>query len=170
MVYYFFNIEEEIKKAKALYSMYGEDILLDNKCSSLLEELNTSVEDSWKLMKELGVVDTCSACADKKAGGCCHFGIETCYPDMILLMNLLLGIAIPEQRKLENNCLFVGEHGCLIKVRFKTCIHHLCPEIKKSLKEHDMFRLRALASYEIKLGVRTESAIREWTRERVNGK
>jgi len=166
MVFLLYNISEQIQKANELYALYGRDIQLDEKCSFLLEELNASIVDSWKLMKELGVIDICSACANVKAGGCCHYGIETCYTNMIILMNLLLGVKIPEQRTLENNCLFVGEHGCLLKARFKTCIHHLCPEIKKSLSEYDLFRLRANTSYEIKLGVQTESAIRDWIREK----
>ncbi len=165
MTYFFYNISDQIQKANELYTLYGTDILLDKKCSSLLNELNTSIEDSWKLMKELEVVDICSACAEEKAGGCCHFGIETCYTSMIIFMNLLLGVKIPGQRKLENNCLFVGENGCRIKVRFKTCIHHLCPEITNSLNEYDLFRLRAVNSYEIKAGLQTESAIRDFLRE-----
>ena len=165
MVYFFYNITEQIQKAEELYSLYGSEILTDKKCSSLLKELNSAIEDSWKLMKELGVVDICSACADEKTGGCCHFGIETCYTNMLILMNLLGGVRIPEQRKLENNCLFVGEYGCQLNVRFKTCIHHLCPEILNSLSEYDLFRLRATTSYEIKVGLQTESAIRDWIRE-----
>jgi hypothetical protein len=165
MVYFFYNISEQIRKAKELYSLYANDILLDGKCSCLLEELNTAIDDSWNLMNELGVVDICSACADEKDGGCCHFGIETCYTGMILFMNLLLGVKIPEQRKLENNCLFVDEHGCRIKARFKTCIYHLCPEIITVLSEYDLFRLRAITNHEIKAGAQTESAIRDWIRE-----
>lgn len=165
MVYYFYNVTEQTQKANELYSLIASDILKDEKCASLLNELKAAIEDSWKLMKELGVVDICSACADEKPGGCCYFGIETCYTDMILLMNLLIGVNIPEQRKLEKNCLFAGEHGCLLKARFKTCIYHLCPRLKNPLSEYDLFRLRATTNYEIKLGVRTESAIRDWIRE-----
>ena len=166
MVYLFYNIDEQIQKAKELYLLYGSDILKDKKYSSLLKDLEAAIEDSWKLMKDLGVVDICSECAGEKAGGCCHFGIETCYTNMIILMNLLLGVTIPEKRKFANNCLFVGEYGCLLKVRFKTCIHHLCPKLKKSLNEYDLFRLRAVNNYEIKLCVQAESAIRDWIRER----
>jgi len=165
MPYFFYNITEQIRKAKKLNSLYGSDILLDKKCSSLLEVLGDAIEDSWKLMKKLGVVDTCSNCADKRPGGCCYFGIETCYTGMVILLNLLLGVKIPEQRKLEKSCLFVDEHGCLLKARFKTCIHHLCPEIKNPLSEYDLFRLRAVTNYEIKVGMQTESAIRDWIRE-----
>ncbi len=165
MVYFFYNVTEQTQKAKALYSLYARDILKDEKCASLLGELKSAIEDSWKLMKELGIVDTCSACAEEKPGGCCYFGIETCYTDMILLINLLIDVSIPEQRILEKNCLFAGEHGCLLKARFKTCIYHLCPWIKDPLSEYDLFRLRATTNYEIKLGVRTESAIRDWIRE-----
>lgn len=165
MVYFFHNIAEQIQRAKEHYSLYGRDILQDERCSSLLKELNIAVEDSWKLMKELGVIDICSACAYEKPGGCCHYGIETCYTDMIILMNLLLGVKVPEQRTLDNNCLFVNENGCQLKARFKTCIHHLCPKIFNHLGEYAIFRLRALTAYEIRIGLQTESAVRDWIRE-----
>ena len=165
MVYFFYNITEQIQKANELYSLYGNQILKDKKCSSLLEEFKVAIEDSWKLMKELGVVDICSACADEKPGGCCHFGIETCYTNMLMLVNLLLKVKIPEQRTLDNNCLFIGKNGCLLKARIKTCIYHLCPEIKKSISEYDLFRLRAFTNYEIRLGTQFETTIRDWIRE-----
>lgn len=168
MVHFFYNINDQIKRAEKLYSLYGNDILRDKKCASLLEELNTAIEDSRKLMKELGVVGSCSACAGEKPGGCCYFGIESCYTDMLLLINMMLGVKIPGQRKLVKNCLFVGEQGCRLKARFKTCIHHLCPQIKDSLKEYDLFRLRATASHEINTGLRTESAIRDMIRSNYN--
>ena len=165
MPYFFYNISEQIQIAKKLYSLYGSQILLDKKCFSLLEKFKESIEDSWKLMKELGVVHICSICADEKPGGCCYFGIETCYTDMILLLNQLLGVNLPEQRQFEKSCLFVGEHGCLLNARFKTCIYHLCPEIINSLCEYDLFRLRAVTNYEIRLGAQLEAAIRGWIRE-----
>ena len=84
---------------------------------------------------------------------------------MIIFVNLLLGVKVPEERKLEKSCLFVGEHGCRIKARFKTCIHHLCPAIINSLSDYDLFRLRAITSHEIKVGIQTESAIRGWISE-----
>lgn len=170
MVYFFHNIAEQIQKAKELYSTYGREILSDEKCSYLLKDLEKAIEDSWRLMKELGVVDICSACANEKPGGCCHFGIEACYTSMIILMNLLLGVKIPVKRKLENNCLFVDEHGCLLKARLKTCIHHLCPKIINSLSEYDLFRLRATGKYEIRAGLQTESAIRDWIRDKTGKK
>ena len=78
---------------------------------------------------------------------------------------MLLDVNVPEQRILDNNCLFVDERGCRLKVRFKTCVHHICPKIKNTLGEYDLFRLRAVNSYEIKVGSQAETAIRDWIRE-----
>jgi hypothetical protein len=166
MVYFLFNISEETKRAKELFRLYGSDIQNDLRLSCLLKEYTSVIEDSWRLMKRLGVVDICSECAGKKTGGCCHFGIETCYSHIILLMNLLTGVKIPENRRFENVCLFIGEHGCQLKARFKTCIYHLCPLIKGHLSEYDLTMLRVTADNEIKLGVHAESVIREWIDER----
>ncbi len=166
MPYYLYNFDEELKKAKKLYAFYGKEILRDETCSMLLNEFKTAIDESWKLMKELGVVETCSLCAAEKPGGCCHFGIETWYDNTILLMNMLMDVEIPENRIIENNCLFVGEHGCRLKARYNTCIHHLCPKIKAPLSEYDLFRLRAVTNNEIKAGVKTASAIRDFVRKR----
>lgn len=170
MVYFFYNIEDEIRRARGLYSLYGRDIPGDSRCSGLLGQYHAAIEDSWILMNDLGVVDICSACAGQKPGGCCYYGVETWYSNTVLLINMLLDIKIPETRKLEKNCLFAGENGCRLRARFKTCIHHLCPKIKDSLNEYDLFRLRAVTNHEIKIGVQTESAIRDWIRDKGQGR
>jgi hypothetical protein len=165
MVYFIFNIKEETKRAKELFRLYGNDIQNDFGLSCLLNEYMTLIENSWNMMKRLGVINICSECAGKKTGGCCHFGIETCYSDIILLMNLLMGVKIPENRRYENNLLFAEEYGCQLKARFKTCIYHLCPLIKGHLSEDDLIRLRGTTDNEIKLGAQVESFIWKWVDE-----
>ena len=95
MVYFLFNVYEEIKKARDLYSVYGNRILEDSHCSGLLVEYQRAIKDSWQIMKASGVIDLCSACADKKTGGCCYYGVETWYSSTVLLINILLDVEIP---------------------------------------------------------------------------
>jgi len=162
MVYRLYNVDEEIQKAKYLYSSYGSDIMEDKRCSELLKQYDASIEESRGLMKELGVIEICSSCADERCGGCCYFGVETWYSKTVLLMNLLMGIEIQETRKFEKNCLFVDEKGCRLKARFKPCIHHLCQKIRNTVSHHNFVKLRAVTNHEIKLGVQAESAIRDF--------
>ena len=162
MVYFLYNVDEEIQRARNLYSGYGDKILDDKRCSELLKEYGTAIEESRDLVKNLEVNEICSSCADERTGGCCYYGVETWYSKTILLMNLLMGIEIQETRKFEKNCLFVDEKGCRLKARFKPCIHHLCQRIRNTLNQHDFLRLRAMTNHEIKLGVRAESAIRDF--------
>ena len=162
MVYFLYNVNEEIQRAKNLYSGYGVEILEDKRCSGLLKQYGTAIEESRDLMKELGVIEICSSCADERTGGCCYYGVETWYSKYLLLINLLMGIEIPKTRMFKTNCLFVGENGCLLLARFKPCVQHLCQKIRNTLRQHDFLRLRAVTNYEIKLGVQAESAVRDF--------
>ncbi|MFC1495633.1 hypothetical protein ACFL6W_10155, partial [Thermodesulfobacteriota bacterium] len=134
----------------------------NKRCAGLLKKYRAAIEKSRDLMKDLGVIEICSSCADERLGGCCYYGVETWYSKIVLLMNLLMGIEIQGTRKFEKNCLFVDEKGCRLKARFNPCIHHLCQKIRNTLSHHDFLRLRAVTNHEIKLGVRAESAVRDF--------
>ena len=162
MVYFLYNVDEEIQRARNLYSGYSNQILNDKRCARRLKKYKIAIEESRDLMKELSVIEICSSCADERRGGCCYYGVETWYSKTVLLMNLLMDIKIQETRKFEKNCLFVDEKGCRLKARFRPCIHHLCQKIRNILSHHNFLRLRSVTNHEIKLGVRAESAIRDF--------
>jgi hypothetical protein len=127
-----------------------------------LEDLKAAIEQSWTLMKKLRVVEGCGTCATvKPGGGCCGAGIENWYDPYVLLMNLMLGREIPDQRPDKTSCLFLGPTGCRLIARFHFCIDYLCHDIKERLSQTDMEKLCAQNGREIYMGWQLENILRE---------
>ena len=136
---------------------------MDDACiTRSLQELEDAIEQSWALMRRLRVVEGCGRCdATKQGGGCCGAGIEEWYDEYVLLMNLMLGRDIPEERLDETGCLFLGPTGCRLMARFHFCINYLCHDIKERLSLQEMETLTAQNGREIYCGWVLENAIRE---------
>lgn len=156
------SMEEKIATARKTWSMHGEYLMNDTCIISAIEELRAGIEQSWNLMRRLDIVKGCGVCAaTKSGGGCCGAGIENWYDPLILLMNLMIGRDIPENRPDEKSCLFLGPKGCRLTTRFHFCINYLCPEINERLSEQDLALLTSQNGREIYLGWRLENIIRK---------
>ncbi|MFC1885812.1 hypothetical protein ACFLZM_01985 [Thermodesulfobacteriota bacterium] len=155
-------VETEIQKAKSLFACYGQAILEDKICSDLLKDYRKAIDTTWETMGELKVVKACIACSDKRIGGCCFNGVESWYDDMLFLINLLLGGKIPESRKTDDGCMFVGPNGCELIARYSFCINYLCNPLKELLNSSARKQLTAIAGREIFCGIQVEQAISKW--------
>ena len=156
------SIKEKIKTAREMWSMHGDALMADTGVHASLEDLKAAIEQSWTLMKKLRVVEGCGTCATvKPGGGCCGAGIENWYDPYVLLMNLMLGREIPDQRPDKTSCLFLGPTGCRLIARFHFCIDYLCHDIKERLSQTDMEKLCAQNGREIYMGWQLENILRE---------
>lgn len=156
------SIQEKIVAAGETWSIHGEYLMSDPCIISALEELRTDIEQSWDLMRRFDIVKGCGICATTRpGGGCCGAGIENWYDSYVLLMNLMLGRTIPEDRPDEESCLFLGPSGCRLMTRFHFCINYLCPEITSRLSKQDIEVLTSQNGREIYLGWQLENIIRE---------
>ncbi len=156
------TIEDKIEEAETIWREHGSILMEDLHLRSALKELEAAIEESWCLMRRLNVVESCSICATEVSkGGCCGAGIEDWYDSHVLLINLMLGQEIPQNRIDENGCLFLGPKGCMLKARFHFCINYLCHHIKQKLSERDLRLLKAQNGREIYSGWMVENIIRE---------
>ena len=156
------GIHEKISTARQLWARHGDAIMADPRITASLHELKQAIEESWALMRRLKVVEGCGRCdATKTGGGCCGAGIEEWYDEYVLLMNLMLGRDIPEDRLDETGCLFLGPTGCRLTARFHFCINYLCHDIRERLSCQEMEELTAQNGREIYCGWLLENLIRE---------
>jgi hypothetical protein len=160
-------VKKEIEKAKDLFSLYGELLLQDEKCAEQLRSYRESIDTTWGMLKELGVIEVCAACSDKWSGGCCFSGVETWFDHTLLLINLLLGVDLTESGTVKNGCMFVTSTGCSLLARHSFCINFLCGKIKDLLSPSDKKGLEITAGKEILCGIETEMAINKWLEQNV---
>ena len=146
------TIFEKIEKAKRLYEQHGKGLICDSSLMTMLDKYKNEILNSKKMMVELDIVKDCAFCdANTPGGSCCGAGIEDWYDEILLLINLLMGCKIPEQRRSEKDCLFLGEKGCLLLARNYFCINYLCSRIWKRLGSKKLAKMQAQSGKEIDL-------------------
>ena len=163
------TIDKKLEQAHYLFEKWGDRLKSDPHIWKLMEQLNEDIEATWKAMFELGVVDTCKYCDEEEGGSCCGAGIDNKYDSILLLMNLLLGVSLPEEREEERSCFFLGERGCKLKVRLVLCVDYLCPKLQKKLPLDHLIKLQHISGDELLNGFIAYDAIKTRVRHWNNG-
>lgn len=146
------TMEEKIREAQDLMGTCGEELLADQSVAGMLEQLRENAAFSQQAMWELGVVECCTECETEEGGSCCGAGIENRYTPTLLLINLLLSVPLPRERKWENSCFFLGEKGCTLIARDILCINYLCRKIHDRLSLSKIIRLQGITGQEMDCG------------------
>lgn len=139
-------IESRIKRAKKMAELVDFNSIKED-----LERLEKAIEETWRYMKEIGVTDICKDCAIE-TGSCCKEWVEDEVDDVMILMNILMGVEIPSRRYKEGFCYFLSERGCILKVRPVICVNFLCEKITKSIGFEKEKKLQEIAGKELDLG------------------
>ena len=155
-----FPIEEKIEAAHALLTAWEGRLLEDGRIIALLERLKQNVQASMQAMRALRVVQTCKRCEELEGGSCCGAGIENRYDGLQLLINLLLGVSLPDRHTYEDSCFFLQTDGCCLKARHVLCVNYLCTKLQRTLSHDDMIALQRIIGEELDTGFALYEAIK----------
>jgi len=157
-------IEKKIEKARRLHARWAEDRSLQEATAEGIEEYRRAIASTSREMDRAGVIGACTSCAAGPGGSCCFYGVEDWYDDVLLLINLLLGVSPPERREVSDGCFFVGEKGCRLLARHAFCVNYICPPLDKSLDRVERNRLFAVSGRELLCGWELEKTLRLWAK------
>lgn len=160
------KIESTIRRAKTLFSTYGDEILAESHLQKLLSDYRKAIRNSQQLMIDSGVLDLCSNCAAKEHGSCCAKWVEDWYDDWLLFINLLMGADIEFPGEDAKSCSFVGSRGCRLIARHSFCVNYLCPAIGQSLGGKATEKLLAVSGTELLAGWMLEQELRKWLKNK----
>ncbi len=158
--------KERIRRAGDIFTVHGTAMLEDASVASTLARYENLIDRTQESMRRMGVGAQCSACARESHGSCCFEGIEEGYGVPLLLLNLLMGCELPEERTTPGNCLFVGEHGCRLRARYYFCLHYLCPRLQEMLGKEKSRELLQTLGEELQAGWETELTLTAWLKNR----
>jgi hypothetical protein len=144
-------IEEKMAWAKATFLSERNRLLADRNLVELLEALKAAIHRSHENMLRTGIVDLCRDCEEKEGGSCCGAGLEKHYSGILLLINLLLGVALPQHREDPSSCFFLSSTGCRLLARHVLCINYVCDKITSRIKPDQLVALREAEGTEILL-------------------
>jgi hypothetical protein len=162
------SIREKISWARKIYEDEGKRLGRDREAMQLLSALEQAVVNSKKAMNRAGVLDRCRTCDTAKGGSCCGKGIEERYDGYLLLINLALGVDLPEERWDERSCFFLSPCGCCLRARHVICINYLCKEILDHVSPHALRELQAIEGEEIETLFRLKERIKKILRMQNN--
>ena len=117
-------------------------------------------------MLELGIVETCKICDEEGGGSCCGAGLENKFDTVLLFMNLLLGVSLPNYHRRTGSCYLLSEGGCLLKVRLVLCVDYLCPGILSSLNRDELLKLQNISGDELVTGFMLYDALKKFLRRK----
>ena len=158
------SIEDKIKMARDLYALWGEHVKREPRILDLLGKLEGYLENSREAMLELGIVETCKHCDEEEGGSCCGAGLENKFDSLLLLMNLLLGVSLPERHQRSDSCYLLSDRGCVLKVRLFLCVDYLCSRILSALRQDELVRLQNISGDELLTGFKLYDALKRFMR------
>jgi len=138
-------LDQKISWAREVLDRHRQALLGDEQLSEGLSMLKRVIHESREAMARAGIADLCRACELDEGGSCCGAGIEKHFGATLLLLNLLLGAALPETRHDPLSCFFLSEKGCTLLARHVICVNFLCQKITDSI---DADRIAALREKE----------------------
>lgn len=143
------SIQEKVRRGEDLFATWESALNENPRIGALRETLYRKIEASQKAMIEYGIVEACRHCDEEEGGSCCGAGIENRYKPVLLLVNLLLGATLPQERSTANGCYFLGTRGCTLKTRDVLCLNYLCLKIQKLLALEDLIKLQKTVGEEL---------------------
>jgi len=116
-------------------------------------------------MSELKIVEICKHCDEQEGGSCCGTGMENKFDTFLLLVNLLLGVSLPEHHLRTESCYLLTDEGCVLKVRLVLCVDFLCDKILNRLSVEELLSLQKISGEELIAGFRLYEAIKKFLRQ-----
>jgi len=154
-------VEAKIAWANDCFDRERGRLLQDHHVADLLEALKNAVHRSREEMLRAGIVDHCRECEEKEGGSCCGAGLEKHYSAMLLLINRLLGVALPQQREEPSSCFFLSSTGCRLLARHVLCINYVCNKITSGIKPDQLTALREAEGKEILMLFRVNETLKK---------
>jgi hypothetical protein len=143
------SVQEKIEQAHNLLETCGSSLIKDPHIHALLRKLRDCIENTNQSMVTLGVVAECKNCEEREGGSCCGSGIENKYEAVLLLINLLLGVSLENEKSSANSCYFLGKKGCTLTARHVLCVNYICQKLHKKLTREELIALQTCAGEEL---------------------
>jgi len=144
-------IEEKIVWAETCCRRFGDQLRQDEGVDLLLNKLKATIHASRAKMAETGITERCKDCEEREGGSCCGRGLENRYSGTLLLVNFLLGVALPDRPYDSSSCFFLAGKGCLLKARHVICVNYLCRRVRETVAPHGIASLREVEGVELHL-------------------
>lgn len=138
--FYSGSINDKLRVARKIFQQHGQRLLQDQAIVKKLRELQQEEDALGRQMQAMDMGSRCSACAARPDGGCCSSYMAGNTDAVLLLINLLLGVAI-EPHNNGDECCYLGLQGCTFIIKPIFCLNYNCSHIKEAASKKEMATL-----------------------------
>ena len=125
-------LARKLELTLGFFARHRQRLLEDEELSALLKAHEHAFLKAQKAMEETGAASFCARCG-REGRSCCGADMELHCDDALLLANLLVGVKFPSRRLYPKGCFFLGEEGCILRLRPLICRNFVCPELSAAL-------------------------------------
>ena len=159
------SIQDKIKLAQNLYVSRQDALRKQFQINNLLADLERCMRVSRESVLDFSIIEIYKCCDEKKGSSCCGAGMENKFDTYLLLVNLLLGVSLPEYHVGTNSCYLLTDKGCSLQVRLVLCVDFLCDKILDTLSVEEHLRLQKISGEELVAGFRLYDGIKQFLRQ-----
>ena len=143
------TVADQIGTALYLQKLCGRSLMQDREICTLLDGLDLHIEATQSAMVRAGIVNECAACAVTGEGTCCGVRTGYKYSSVLLLINLLLGSALPLAPDDQRLCHFLTKQGCSLRARHVICVNFICQRLRDVIPHNSLCNVQDIAGGEI---------------------
>jgi len=121
-------ISQKLALVRKIWQKHQKRLQQDPKVQELLFQHQKAFQHAQAVMRLTGAEAFCARCG-RDGISCCGADMELHCDDALLVANLLCEVELPSQRAFPKGCFFLGEEGCILKVRPLICRNFICPEL-----------------------------------------
>ena len=149
----------EMRLAHELYQRWGRQFLADPSLAALLGVYQAAIDACLAAYQANDISEYCRRCGEEDHLACCFLGAEKWYGHRLLMLNMMLGAQIPEERELEGECFFMGTKGCKLMARCGICLNFFCPSLVAVLGQPQVNKLLKLVGRELWVSMEAEQRL-----------
>ena len=151
-----------LEVGRTIYARIGARLRKDKDFQQQFQLLTLCAADVNEQMARMDLGSCCCRCAAQPSGGCCSLAIAAETDAIQICMNLLVGIDVRQVNSIDNECVYLGNRGCLFLFKPIFCLNYLCGQITDSSKKEDLRELERLTGRLLTQQYEIERRILQW--------
>ncbi len=125
-------LHQKLTLTQKLWRKHASSLQRDATLRELLSRHQEAFRYVQETMRQIGAESFCARCG-REGASCCGEDMELHSDEALLLANLLCGVSLPTKRTFPKGCFFLGDEGCLLRIRPLICRNFICPELSAYL-------------------------------------
>lgn len=158
---YFAPLNDRLTLARELAARRGAEWARDDAIATQLDRIREAARALDDASRQAGIDRLCTDCGRRNEDGCCQPRMSDEASGAAYLVEILAfgEPDLPHHR--DDRCPFIGDRGCVLRLKPFICVNHLCPEVRDDLGDDDVIWVQRATGRLLASQVALEEALLE---------